>query len=106
MQRKVGHKMNAFLAPLYKGEMGLQESQVNLGIMITYILSCLAGGFYMGKKAKIRRFLWGMGLGAGYAFLLAAVTFLAERPAKGDMKEVFLLFFLCILGGGLGGMLS
>ena len=48
----------AFL--LYK--LGLGESQVNLGIMITYILSCLAGGFYMGRKGKTRRFLWGMGL--------------------------------------------
>ena len=48
----------AFL--LYK--LGLGESQVNLGIMVIYILSSLLGGFYMGKKVKIRRFLWGMGL--------------------------------------------
>ena len=38
----------AFL--LYK--LGLGESQVNLGIMITYILSCLIGGFYMGRKER------------------------------------------------------
>ena len=36
----------AFL--LYK--MGLGESQINIGIMVTYIVSCLFGGFYMGKK--------------------------------------------------------
>ena len=66
----------AFL--LYK--FGLGESQVNLGIMVIYILSCLAGGFYMGRKGKTRRFLWGMGLGAGYALLLMAVTYLTERP--------------------------
>ena len=53
----------AFL--LYKLQLG--ESQVNLGIMIIYIVSCLAGGFYMGRKGKMRRFLWGMGLGAGYS---------------------------------------
>ena len=35
----------AFL--LYK--MGLGESQVNLGIMIIYIVSCLVGGYYMVK---------------------------------------------------------
>ena len=46
----------AFL--LYK--LGLGESQVNLGIMVIYILSSLLGGFYMGKKVKIRRFLWGI----------------------------------------------
>lgn len=92
----------AFL--LYK--MGLGESQVNLGIMIIYIISCLTGGFYMGKKVMARRFAWGMLLGAGYAFFLTAVTFLTERPVKGDMKEIILLFFLCLTGGALGGMLS
>ena len=79
----------AFL--LYK--LGLGESQVNLGIMITYILSCLAGGFYMGRKGKTRRFLWGMGLGLGYAAFLWAVTYLTERSG-GDLKETILMFFI------------
>ena len=92
----------AFL--LYK--MGLGESQVNLGIMIIYIVSCLVGGYYMGKKAENRRFLWGMGLGAAYAVLLCAVTFFTEHQARGDMKETILMFFLCFMGGTLGGMLS
>lgn len=92
----------AFL--LYK--LGLKESQVNLGIMVIYIVSCLLGGFYMGKKAKVRRFIWGMGLGTGYAALLTAVTFLTEHQTRGDIKEMAIMFFLCILGGALGGMLS
>ena len=60
----------------------------------------------MGKKAESRRFLWGMGLGGSYVFLLLAVTFLTEHQARGDMKEMLLLFFLCLMGGTLGGMLS
>lgn len=92
----------AFL--LYK--FGLGESQVNLGIMVIYILSCLAGGFYIGRKGKTRRFLWGMGLGAGYALLLMAVTYLTERPFGRDLTEILLMFFICIMGGALGGMLS
>lgn len=91
----------AFL--LYK--LGWGESQVNLGILVIYILSCLVGGFYMGKKAKSKRFLWGIALGAGYALLLTAVTFLTEHQT-GDMKEALLMFFLCMMGGALGGMLS
>ena len=92
----------AFL--LYKLQLG--ESQVNLGIMIIYIVSCLAGGFYMGRKGKMRRFLWGMGLGAGYAVFLQAVTVRTERQGAMDLKEAAMTFFLCILGGALGGMLS
>lgn len=86
-------------------QLGWGESQVNLGILVIYILSCLVGGFYMGKKAKSKRFLWGIGLGAGYALLLTAVTFLTEHQT-GDMKEALLMFFLCMMGGALGGMLS
>lgn len=91
----------AFL--LYK--LGWGEDQINLGILVIYILSCLVGGAYIGKKAKVRRFMWGMGLGAGYAVLLTAITFLTEhRPV--DLKETLLMFFLCVIGGALGGMLS
>lgn len=92
----------AFL--LYK--MGLGESQINLGILVIYIVSCLVGGFYMGKKAENRRFLWGMGAGSAYAVLLWAVTFFTEHQTGRDLKENLLMFFLCLIGGTLGGMLS
>ena len=64
----------AFL--LYK--MGLGESQINIGIMVTYIVSCLFGGFYMGKKIKVRRFAWGMGVGTGYALLLICLLYTSD----------------------------
>ena len=41
---------------LYK--MGLGENQVNLGILIIYIVSCFLGGFYLGKKVGNQRYLW------------------------------------------------
>ena len=92
----------AFL--LYKLDIG--ENQVNLGILVTYIISCFGGGFLLGKKVENRRFLWGMGLGAGYALLLTLVTLTTERGFQGNSKELLLNYFLCIFGGALGGMLS
>ena len=89
---------------LYK--IGLGEGQINIGIMATYIISCLLGGFYLGKKMKFRRFAWGMGVGTGYALLLMAVTFLTEHQISGDFKEMLMMFFLCFFGGTLGGILS
>ena len=88
----------AFL--LYKLDIG--ENQVNLGILVTYIISCFGGGFLLGKKVENR----GMGLGAGYALLLTLVTLTTERGFQGNSKELLLNYFLCILGGALGGMLS
>ncbi|MGN0400337.1 MAG: TIGR04086 family membrane protein [Blautia sp.] len=92
----------AFL--LYKLDFG--ENQVNLGILITYIISCFGGGFLLGKKVENRRFLWGIGLGTGYAVLLTLVTLITEKGFQGNIKELALNYFLCILGGALGGMFS
>ncbi len=49
---------------LYK--MGLGENQVNLGILIIYIVSCFLGGFYLGKKVGTRdtcgEWRWGLAM--------------------------------------------
>ena len=93
----------AFL--LYK--MGLGESQINIGIMVfTYIVSCLFGGFYMGKKIKSQTVCMGYGSRYGYAVLLMAVTFLTVHQISGDFKEMLMMFFLCFFGGTLGGILA
>ena len=47
-----------------------------------------------------------MALGIGYAVLLTAVTFLTEHQITADFKEMAVTYFLCFLGGALGGMLS
>lgn len=92
----------AFL--LYKFE--LNESQVNLGILVTYILSCFVGSFVLGKSVRQRCFLWGMGLGISYALLLTIVTWVTEHKIQGDMKSFFITYGLCVMAGALGGMLS
>lgn len=92
----------AFL--LYKFE--LNESQVNLGILVTYILSCFVGSFVLGKSVRQRCFLWGMGLGISYALLLTIVTWVTERKIQGDMKSFLITYGLCVMAGALGGMLS
>ena len=40
-------------------QMDLDESGVNLGIIVIYIVSCFLGGFFVGKKAGRQKFLWG-----------------------------------------------
>ena len=51
-----------FLAGLlYKFRM--DEGKIQIGIILTYILSCFVGGFLAGKMMKSRQFLWGVLLG-------------------------------------------
>ena len=61
--------------------------------MVTYIVSCLIWRILYGKKIKVRRFAWGMGVGTGYAVLLMAVTFLTVHQISGDFRKCFMMFF-------------
>ena len=47
---------------LYKFE--LDEQLVSAAIVAIYVLATMAGGLVIGKLVKVRRFLWGLGLGA------------------------------------------
>ena len=59
-------------ALLYKLE--LNEKAVSAAIVAIYVISTLIGGIAIGKMAKVRRFLWGMGLGLLYFALLLLIT--------------------------------
>ena len=88
---------------LYKFD--LSEQTVQIGIILTYILSAFVGGFVMGKKAKTRRFLWGMAVGILYFAFLACISFGVYRSAfRGT--EWILAFVFCTAGGMAGGMMS
>lgn len=88
---------------LYKFD--LSEQTVQIGIILTYILSAFVGGFVMGKKAKTRRFLWGMTAGILYFAFLACISFGVYRSAFQGTEWLLALVF-CIAGGMAGGMMS
>lgn len=37
---------------------GLDESKVQIAVILIYIVSCFLGGFLAGKMMKTRKFLW------------------------------------------------
>ena len=59
-------------AALYKFE--LNEKMVSAAIIAIYVVATLIGGIMIGKYAKTRRFVWGLGLGIGYFALLLLIT--------------------------------
>jgi len=73
----------------------LDEGKVQIGIILTYILSCFAGGFLTGKMMKSRQFLWGVLLGLA-----------VNRELQSSTAGFVTAFLLCMGGGMLGGMLS
>lgn len=82
------------------------EGKVQIGIILTYILSCFIGGFLAGKMMKSRKFLWGVLLGLLYFLVMTLVSVAVNRELQSSSSGVITSFLLCMGGGMLGGMLS
>ena len=89
---------------LYKFE--LDEQLVSAAIVAIYVLVTMAGGLVIGKLVKVRRFLWGLGLGAAYFALLMLITLGVYHTLIGNAVNMITAFILCSGGGMIGGMIS
>ena len=90
---------------LYK--CGLEEKHVSAGILTVYILSTLAGGFVAGKMARVRKFVWGLGIGVLYFLLLVLISFWYFTTAfRSRFLSFLIVCILCTGGGMIGGMIS
>ena len=73
-------------------------------IIVTYILSCFAGGFLSGKMMKNKKFLWGILVGLLYFGIMLLVSLAVNRQLDQTAANFVTTMVLCILGGMLGGM--
>lgn len=89
---------------LYKA--GLSEQNVNLGIIVIYVIGTFSAGFVMGKLEGQKKFIWGMLSGVIYFLLLLLVSFGMYQEISVETGNLFLTFILCISGGMLGGMVA
>lgn len=84
----------------------IKENQVKLAVNAVYILSCLAGGFIMGKGIKQRRFFWGLLLGLLYFGILLLVSYVMKTQLSTNTLQLVTTIMMCALSGTVGGMLS
>lgn len=82
------------------------ETVVNIGMIVSYILSALIGGWYLGKKRKEKKFLWGICLGISYIVILLAAAMVTNGPSGFLNRNTITTAIICILSGMLGGMLG
>lgn len=85
---------------------GISETVVSIGIVLVYIVSCLAAGFLMGKLQKSRKFLWGLFMGAMYFVVLLILTGFCGKDVSDVATDFGYTMFLCLGSGMLGGMVS
>lgn len=84
----------------------IKESQVKIAVNAVYIISCLAGGFIMGKGIKQRRFFWGLLLGFLYFGILLLVSYVMKAQLSNNTIQLVTTVLMCGLSGTVGGMLS
>ncbi|MCI5596245.1 MAG: TIGR04086 family membrane protein [Lachnospiraceae bacterium] len=95
----------AFLAfGIWKWE--FSDFAVNIGMIASYILAALFGGFYLGKKKKEKKFIWGILLGVCYIIILFVAALCLDGSLVILNRNTITTAFICILSGMLGGMLG
>ena len=80
------------LMALLMWKLSLSDGQVKTGLYLSYLLSCLFGGFCFGHIFPKRRILWGLCFGIGYFVLLALVCVVVAKATLSYQPFLFLAF--------------
>ncbi len=94
------------LLALFVYRFGLTEKAVSLTIIGIYIGVTFCSGFFMGKKIKTRKFLWGLLMGTLYFLVLVVLSLAVNHSFKDVATNFFSVLIMCAGSGMLGGMLS
>ena len=89
---------------LYK--FSLPKQVIGIGIIVIYIVSSFLGGLLLGKNMKVKKYLWGLGLGLGYFVILVLLSLIVNGGFQNVSGNFLLTLVLCGGSGMLGGMLS
>lgn len=84
---------------------GLSANWISGGVIAAYVLSCLTGGFLMGKHMGKYKFLWGIIVGSCYFGILVLAGRLIYQSGAGQVQLIS-SYFICMVAGMLGGMLA
>lgn len=84
----------------------LSSLVISGGINFAYILSNFLAGFYVGKKAELRKFVWGIVMGVMYFVILMLISLVINRVSPIPLGGLLTVLIMCGLSGMLGGMIS
>lgn len=94
------------LLAFFMYRMDLAEPVVNGAIIAIYIIAGFLGGFLIGKKAGVKKYLWGLLVGALYYGVLFLAGLLLHQGMDADMVHLVSTMALCLLSATAGGMIS
>lgn len=83
---------------------GMGGNIVSVGVVAAYLLSCFAGGFFLGRRKGERKFLWGALLGGIYFIVLVIISLVMYKGVQGEIGNFFTTLVMCVGSGMIGGM--
>ena len=84
----------------------VSEETVDAGILVLYVLSCLAAGRIWCKRRLSKRILGGILIGMTYYLILLLTAVLGGVSTNVAVKDVITSMMICGASGALGGRLS
>ncbi len=88
---------------MYRTKMSVTGA--NAGILITYVISCLVGGFLFSGRVSGKRYLGGALMGAVYFVVVYLVSAVWNHSLTVQLPGMLTTFLICVFAGMLGGML-
>lgn len=98
----VGLLVSAFIFCL----VGEGKNRLMTALYILVVLAVISGGFYVGRKMRLKRFLWGMILGGIYCAGLLLIAFFFGGMNVSELHFSLPFLLLCLGGGMFGGMIG
>lgn len=83
----------------------LGANWISGGVIAAYVLSCLVGGFLIGRHMGKYKFLWGILVGSCYFGILVLAGRLIYQSGA-EQIQLISSYFICMVAGMLGGMLA
>lgn len=83
----------------------LSVAGANGGILFTYVVACLVGGFLFSGSLEGKRYLGGGLLGVVYFAVVYCVSAVWNQSLLGQMPGMLTAFLICVFSGMLGGMI-
>ena len=85
---------------------GMSTGAASIAVIITYVVSVFAGGFYMGKHVEQKRYLWGLIAALLYFIIYILISLMINQDTPIQFFEYVKTFLIIAFSGMLGGMLS
>jgi len=88
----------------------LSEEAVRIGVVAIYITTGFAGGFFIGRQLKDKKYLWGLLAGGIYFIILFVLSLVirygSDEAVLFDAARILTTVVLCAVSGMAGGMVS